>query len=45
MGKVTGWNAGKCQHGQISELVSMEKRDQAVVNVLVATEVGMFLPK
>jgi len=37
-----GWKAGKCRHVQISELFSMGICDQAVMNFLVATEVGKF---
>jgi len=45
VGKVTGWKAGRCRHGQVSELFSMEEWDQAVVDFLAATEVGKFPPK
>jgi len=45
VGMVTGWKAGRCRHVQVSELVSMEECDQAVVDFLAATEVGKFLPK
>jgi hypothetical protein len=44
-GKVTGWKAGRYRHVQISELFSMEECDQAVVNFLAGTDVGMFPPK
>ena len=45
VGKVTGWKAGRCRHVQVSELLSMELCDEAVVDFLVATEVGKFPPK
>jgi len=45
VGKVTGWKAGRCRHVQVSKLLSMEEYDQAVVDFLVATEVGKFPPK
>jgi hypothetical protein len=45
VGKVRGWKAGRCRHVQISELISMEECDQAVVDFLAATEVGNFPPK
>jgi len=44
-GKATGWKAGRCRHVQISELFSMEKCDQAVMDFLAATDVGKFPPK
>ena len=40
-----GWKAGRCRHVQISELFSMEKCDQAVMDFLAATDVGKFPPK
>jgi len=43
--KAKGWKAGRCRHVQVSEQFSMEECDQAVVDFLVATEVGKFLPK
>jgi len=33
---------GRCKHVQISELFSLEKCDQAVMDFLAATEVGKF---
>jgi len=45
VGKATGWKASRCRHVQISELFSMEKFDQAVMDFLAATDVGMFPPK
>jgi len=44
-GKATGWKAGRCRHVQISELFTIGKCDQAVMDSLVATEVGKFPPK
>jgi hypothetical protein len=44
VGKATGWKAGRCRHAQISELFSMEKCDQAVMDILAATDVGKFPP-
>jgi len=35
----------RCRHVQISELFSMEKCDQAVMDFLAATDVGKFPPK
>jgi len=45
VGKATGWKVGRCRHMQISELVSTEEWDQALMDFLVATEVGKFPPK
>jgi hypothetical protein len=45
VGKATGWKVGKCRHVQVSELFSMEKCDQAVMDFLVATGLGKFPPK
>jgi len=45
VGKEKGWKAGRCRHGQVSELFSMEECDQSVVDFLAATEVGKFPPK
>jgi hypothetical protein len=45
VGKARGWKAGRCRHVQISELFSMEKCDQAVMDFLAATDVGKFPPK
>jgi len=45
VGKATGWRAGRCRHLQVSELLSMEKCDKAVMDFLAATEVGKFPPK
>jgi len=45
VGKVTGWKAGRCRHVQISELLSRDECDQAVMDFLAATEVGKFPPK
>ena len=42
VGWETGWKAGRCRHVQISELFSLEICDQAVLDFLVATEVGKF---
>jgi hypothetical protein len=38
----TGWKPGRCRHVQISELYSLEKCDQAVMDFLAATEVRKF---
>ena len=43
--KATGWRAGRCRHVQVSELLSMEKCDKAVMDFLVTTNVGKFPPK
>jgi len=45
MGKATGQRAGICRHVQISELPSVEKCDKAVMDFLVATDIGKFPPK
>jgi len=45
VGQATGWKVGRCQHVQISELFTIEDCDQAVMDFLVATEVGKFPPK
>ena len=43
--KATGWKAGRCRHVQTSELFSMKKCDQAVMDFLAATDIGKFPPK
>jgi len=45
VGKATGWRAGRCRHVQISELLSMEKCNRAVMDFLIATGIGKFPPK
>jgi hypothetical protein len=45
VGKATGWKAGRCRQVQVSELFSMEKCDQVVMDFLMATDVGKFPPK
>jgi len=45
VGKVMGWKAGRYRHVQVSELFSLEECDEAVMNFLVATEVGKLPPK
>jgi len=45
VGKATGWRAGRCRHVQISELLSMEKCDGAVMDFLITTDIGKFPPK
>ena len=45
VGKAMGWKAGRCRHVQISELFSIGECDQAVMDFLVATEVGKFPAK
>jgi hypothetical protein len=45
VGKATGWRAGRCRHVQVSELLSMEKCDKALMDFLAATDVGKFPPK
>jgi len=42
VGKDKGWIAGRCRHEQISEHFTNEEFDQAVMDLLVATEVGKF---
>jgi hypothetical protein len=37
-----GWRVGRCRNIQISELISMETCDQAVIDFLPATDVGKF---
>jgi len=45
VGKVTGWNAGRCRHMQVSELCSMEECDPAVMDFLAGTDIGEFPPR
>ena len=45
MGKATGWKTDRGRHVQISELFSIEECDQAVMDILAATEVGKFPAK
>jgi hypothetical protein len=42
VGKATGWKPGRCRQVQISELFSMEICDNAVINILAATDIGKF---
>jgi hypothetical protein len=44
VGNATGWRAGRCRHVQVSELLSMEKCDKAVMDFLATTDVGKFPP-
>jgi hypothetical protein len=44
VGKVTGWRADRCQHVQVSELLSMENCDKAVMEFQAATDIGKFPP-
>jgi len=45
VGIATGFKVGRCWHVQILELFTIEQCDQAVMDFLVATEVGKFSPK
>jgi hypothetical protein len=45
VGKATGWIVGRCQHVQVSELLSVVKCDKAVMDFLPATDVRKFPPK
>jgi len=45
VGKVMGWKVARCRHVQLSELFSIEECDKAVMDFLVATEVGKFPPR
>jgi hypothetical protein len=45
VGKATGWRAGGCQHMQVSELLSMEMCNNAVMDFLISTDIGKFPPK
>jgi len=45
VGMAMGWKAGRRRHVQISELFSMERCDQAVMDFLAATDIGKFPPK
>ena len=45
VGKAMGSKAGRCWHVQVSELLSMEKCDQVVMDFLVATDIRKFPPK
>ena len=45
VGKATGWRAGRCRHVQISELLSMEKCDRAVMDFLKGTDIGKLSPE
>jgi hypothetical protein len=44
MRKATGSRAGRCRPVLISELFSIDQCDQAVMDILAATEVGKFPP-
>jgi ribonuclease HI len=43
--KATGLGAGRCRHVKVSELLSIEKCDKAVIDFLAATNVEKFPPK
>jgi hypothetical protein len=45
VGKATGWRVGRCRHVKVSELLSIEKCDQAVIDFLAAMDVWKFPPK
>jgi hypothetical protein len=45
VGKATGWRAGRCRHVRVSELLSIKKCDQVVMDFLAATDVEKFPPK
>jgi len=45
VGNTTGWRVSRCRHVKVSELLSIQKCDQAVIDFLVATDVGKFPPK
>jgi hypothetical protein len=45
VGKTIGWRVGRCRPVQVSELLSLERCDQAVMDLLAATDVGKFPPK
>jgi len=42
--KATGWRAGGWRHMQVSELLSMELCDKAVMDFLITTDIGKFPP-
>ena len=42
MGRATGWRAGRCRHVQVSQLLSVQKCDKAVMDFLAATDIGRF---
>jgi hypothetical protein len=44
VGKVMGWNAGRCRYMLISELYSINECGQEVMDFLAATEVTKFPP-
>jgi len=44
-GKATGWSAGRCRHMKVSELLSIEQCNQAVMDFLAATHIGKVPPK
>jgi len=45
VGKAMGWRAGRCRHVQSPELLSMVKCDKAVMDFLIATDIGKFAHK
>jgi hypothetical protein len=45
VGKATRWRAGRCRQVKVSEQLSIEKCDQAVMDFMAATGVGKFPPK
>jgi len=40
-----GWRFGRCQHVQVSDLLSMEMFDKAVVDFLAASDIRKFTSK
>jgi hypothetical protein len=45
VGEATGWKAGRCRLVQISELLSLDQCDQAVLDFLAAIEIGKSPPR
>jgi hypothetical protein len=44
-GKATGWQVGRCRHVYISELFSIQRYNQVVMDFLPPSDVGNFPPK
>lgn len=45
VGKGRHWKAGRCRQADVSELLSMDKCDKAVIDILAAMDIRKFPPK
>lgn len=45
VGKATYRKVGRCRHSEVSELLSMKKYNEVVLDFLEATDIWKFLPR